>query len=213
MVDPRVVAAPGVSGADVTRMLQEGDPLGTVWRPGETDTSIRPGWFYHEADDPKVRSVGNLVDIYTTSVGRNSKLLLNVPPTRAGLLHDTDISRLVGMRQALDRRFGEPIALRGRLRTSEQGSAAGTLHATLERPRRVAFVTLQEQVVRGQHVAAWRLEGMDPAGGWSLLARGTTIGYKRIVSLPPGERQAIRLVIEQSLAPVESLSMVLHGEE
>jgi hypothetical protein len=54
---------------------------------------------------------------------------------------------------------------------------------------------------------------MDPTGGWSLLARGTTIGYKRIVALPPGERGEVRLVIEQSLAPVESLSMVLHGEE
>ncbi len=213
MVDPRVVATPGAGGAEVTRMLQEGDPLGTVWRPGETDTSIRPGWFYHEADDPKVRSVENLVDIYTSSVGRNSKLLLNVPPTRAGLLHDKDISRLLGMRQALDRRFGEPIALRGRPWTGEEGGTAGTLHATLKRPRRVAFATLQENVVRGQHVAAWRLEGMDPAGGWSLLARGTTIGYKRIVALQPVERPAIRLVIERSLAPVESLSMVLHGEE
>jgi alpha-L-fucosidase len=33
------------------RSLQEGDRDGTVWRPGETDVSIRPGWFWHPAED------------------------------------------------------------------------------------------------------------------------------------------------------------------
>jgi alpha-L-fucosidase len=65
-----------------------------VWRPGETDVSIRPGWFYHPAEDAKVKTVDQLVDLYFTSVGRNSKLLLNVPPTRAGLLHETDVARI-----------------------------------------------------------------------------------------------------------------------
>ena len=44
-----------------------------------------------------VRSVDNLVNLYFTSVGRNSKLLLNVPPTRDGLLHDIDVERLSGI--------------------------------------------------------------------------------------------------------------------
>lgn len=212
MVNPSVVAVPGVSGDAVTRMLQEGDPLGTVWRPGETDTSIRPGWFYHATEDTKVRTVQNLVDIYVSSVGRNSKLLLNVPPTPAGLLHETDVARLKGMRSALDQRFGVPIEVASRMRTSEMAGTTGRLELGLAQPRRVGFVTLQEEIVRGQHVAAWRLEGMAGDGSSKPLARGTTIGYKRIVALPPAEHHGIRLVIEQAFAPVESLSMVLHGE-
>ena len=83
------------------KMLREGDPNGTVWRPGETDVSIRPGWFYHPAEDARVRSVDNLVNLFFTSVGRNSKLLLNVPPTRDGLIHAVDAERLAGMRTRL----------------------------------------------------------------------------------------------------------------
>jgi alpha-L-fucosidase len=212
MVDPAVVPVPGVSGEAVIRMLQGGDPLGTVWRPGETDTSIRPGWFYHAAEDARVRSVENLVDIYVTSVGRNSKLLLNVPPTPAGLLHETDVARLAGMRRALDERFGNPIDVASRMRTSEMAGPTGRVELGLASPRRIHHVTLQENIVKGQHVAAWRVEGQGGDGRWTPLARGTTIGYKRIVALPPAEHHGIRVVIEQALAPVDSLGVVLHGE-
>ena len=193
-------------------MLQQGDPNGSVWRPGETDTSIRPGWFYHAADDAKVRSVDNLVDIYVSSVGRNSKLLLNVPPTRAGLLHDVDVARLAGMRSALDTRFGTPVAIRKRTQLSAMSGTAGELVAELTAPRRIGYVTLQEQIAKGQHVAAWRLEGQAASGAWSVLARGTTIGHKRIVKVPVAEQSAVRVVIEQAFAPVDGLDMVLHAE-
>ena len=85
MVDPSAVPYPGISGRRVIASLQHGDPAGTVWRPAEADTSIRPGWFYHPAEDARVLSVDALVDLYYRSVGRNAKLLLNVPPTRDGL--------------------------------------------------------------------------------------------------------------------------------
>ena len=101
-VDPRIVTRPGMEGTDVMRSLQDGDRDGTVWRPGETDVSIRPGWFHHAAEDAKVRTPENLVELYFSSVGRNSKLLLNVPPTRAGLLGDADVASLMGMRARLD---------------------------------------------------------------------------------------------------------------
>jgi len=108
-VDPRVVPYPGATGDRVLEQLQHGDPAGTVWRPGETDVSIRPGWFYHPEEDDHVRSVDNLVDLFFTSVGRNSKLLLNVPPTRDGQLHPTDVARLQGMDQALGALFGQDL--------------------------------------------------------------------------------------------------------
>src|SRR5207249_10220253 len=52
-VNPDAVPFPGATGDAVTTMLQHGDPAGTAWRPGETDTSIRPGWFYHAAEDDR----------------------------------------------------------------------------------------------------------------------------------------------------------------
>ena len=109
---PRVwglVPVPGMSGDEAIGSLTQGDRDGTVWRPVETDTSIRPGWFYHPAEDTRVTSVDDLVEILFTSVGRNSKLLLNMPPTRAELLHETDIARLIRMRARLDAIFAEDL--------------------------------------------------------------------------------------------------------
>ena len=64
---------------------------------GETDVSIRPGWFWHPEQDESVRSVENLTELYFLSVGRNANLLLNVPPTTEGLVHATDVARLAEM--------------------------------------------------------------------------------------------------------------------
>ena len=63
-----------------------------VWYPAETDVSIRPGWFYHEEEDDKVRSFENLKDIYLKSVGGNTTLLLNIPPMKNGKIHEKDMS-------------------------------------------------------------------------------------------------------------------------
>src|SRR5437667_558455 len=109
-VDPAAVPYPGASGGAVIAALQHGDPHGAVWRPAETDTSIRPGWFYHAAEDERVKPVDQLVGIWLTSVGRNSKLLLNVPPTRDGVLHATDVARLAQLRAQLTSLFAEDFA-------------------------------------------------------------------------------------------------------
>ena len=58
-------------------MLYYGVENGDVWCPGETNTSIRPGWFYHETENEHVKSLSKLMDTYYKSVGRNSTLLLN----------------------------------------------------------------------------------------------------------------------------------------
>lgn len=46
-----------------------------------------------------MRPLEELVQIYCHSVGGNATFLLNIPPTREGLLHANDVARL--------REFGE----------------------------------------------------------------------------------------------------------
>lgn len=205
-VDPAVVPFPGATGPAVDRMLQEGDPAGTVWRPGETDTSIRPGWFWHPEQDDRVRSVEDLVRLYDTSVGRNSKLLLNVPPTTTGRLHDTDVARLSGMRRALDARFGEDLAAGQPVTWQSQGGNRLVQVAWLVRPAAVSTVVIQEAIPFGQTVARWRLEGLA-TGGWQSLASGTTIGYKRVVAVAPVRCERLRLTVDDALAPPRPLSL------
>lgn len=188
-VVPEAVPYPGATGDGVIAMLQHGDPRGTVWRPGEADVSIRPGWFYHPAEDERVRTVDGLVNLFFTSVGRNSKLLLNVPPTRDGLLHPIDVARLRGMRDRLDQLFGE--------------DRAGEAQAG--RPVTVTIADLREDISRGQAVARYVLEGMVE-GRWRELSRGTTIGYRKLDRFEPVTVTGARIRVEEALgeaAPVE----------
>ncbi|KKN19421.1 hypothetical protein LCGC14_0945840, partial [marine sediment metagenome] len=73
--------------------LRSGHEDGTHWLPAEADVSIRPGWYYHPAEDHQVKSLPQLLDIYYRSVGRNASLLLNLPVDNRGLVHETDVKQ------------------------------------------------------------------------------------------------------------------------
>lgn len=72
---------------DVTSELDK-----AVYLPPECDVSIRPGWFWHEHEEPK--SVEHLVAIHERSIGRGANLLLNIPPAPSGRLDARDIERM-----------------------------------------------------------------------------------------------------------------------
>jgi alpha-L-fucosidase len=197
-VVPEVVPVPGVGGPAVTRMLQRGDPDGKVWRPGETDVSIRPGWFHHPAEDTRVKTMDQLVSLYFTSVGRNSKLLLNVPPTRDGLFAETDAARLAGMHDQLTRLFQTDV-LRGRtLRWKSTGPRAARAEIDLGRPVSVSIADLREDIVHGQIVARYTLEGRN-AGDWTPLSSGTTIGYRKLDRFTSTTIRAVRVTIDEAV--------------
>lgn len=193
-VDPSVVPYPGASGAAVDDMLQHGAPNGTVWRPGETDVSIRPGWFYHPAEDERVKSAEELVELYFTSVGRNSKLLLNVPPTREGRLHERDVANLLGMRGRLTALFERAIAAQRPASWHAHGRS-GVLELEYARTQMVSLADLREDISRGMIVARYSLEGSN-GGSWSTLARGTTIGYRKLDRFAPTRVRRVRLTLE-----------------
>jgi alpha-L-fucosidase len=205
-VDPAVVPYPGASGDAVGKMLRSGDPAGSVWRPGETDVSIRPGWFYHPAEDAKVRSVDDLVSLYFTSVGRNSKLLLNVPPTRDGLIHDVDAERLRGMRAALQAMFATNLAAGRKARWKTTGPRASAVEIDLGKTCAVSIVDLREDITRGQLVAAYQVEGKT-AAGWQPLSKGTTVGYRKLDRFTPVEVSAVRVTIADAVETPRPLTV------
>ena len=197
MVDPEVVPYPGVDGPAIIEMLQHGSPSGTVWRPGETDVSIRPGWFYHAPEDAKVKSVAELLQIHFASVGRNSKLLLNVPPGPHGLIADTDRQRLLEFREAVDRIFRVDLARGAKVKWKNVGKRRAA-EIDLGRSVTVGIAALEEAIESGQTVARYRLEG-ETAAGWQLLSPGETIGYRKLDRFSPVAVRRVRLVIEESL--------------
>ena len=198
MVHPGIVPEPGVFSDEIREHLQHGAPDGTVWRPAEADTSIRRGWFHHAAEDDSVRSVDDLVNLYFTSVGRNSKLLLNVPPTRGGLLHETDIARLAAFRRRLDARFETDLAAGAKRAWRRTGSNAAELILEFDRPVRIDCARIAEDIEAGQRVAEYALLGSDGIA-WEALSRGTTIGHAKLDRFRAETVTAVRLVITDAV--------------
>ncbi len=201
-VDPRVVTYPGVSGPGVSAALQHGDPDGSAWRPAEADTSIRPGWFHHPAEDTRVRTADQLVDLYFQSVGRNAKLLLNVPPTQRGLLHDTDVTQLTKFRDGLEEIFRVDAAASRRVAWRVTGEKAATAEIELARSEQIAVVRIEENIASGQAIAKHVVTASD-GGEWRELARGTTVGYTRLHRFEPTTARRVRVTIEDAAARPE----------
>jgi alpha-L-fucosidase len=209
--------------AGISRLLNTGSEDGKDWIPAETDVSIRPGWFYHAAEDSLVKSPQRLFNIYLTSVGRGSTLLLNVPPDKRGLFHDNDVKALRGFRKILDSVFQKDLAIKaktaGEFRGSDKrfstsnlvdanketywslddGKKSGAAEINLSQPVKVSFIQLQEYIKLGQRVKSFKVEAMVD-GSWKQIAQGTTIGYKRILKIPSVTTRQFRITIIDSKA-------------
>ena len=192
-----------------------------AWYPAETDVSIRPGWFYHPKEDGQVKSPDKLVDIYFSSVGRNGVLLLNIPPDKRGRISDFDAEALNGMRRILDETFKTNLAAGAGNRASSEvaahpGAAAvdgdaktywspngdggsSWIEFDLGGDKTFDCAMLQENIALGQRVESFHLEA-EAGGVWKEFAKGTTIGYKRLLRFPPVAAFKVRLTIDQARA-------------
>ena len=95
--------------ADASR-LNKGDRPGTAWIPAECDVSIRPGWFYHAAEDDRVKTPQKLLQLYYDSVGNGASLLLNLPPDKRGQIPEKDAQSLREFHQLLEATFQNDLA-------------------------------------------------------------------------------------------------------
>ena len=198
--------------------LQHGDPSGTLFSIGEADVSLRPGWFYHEDQDPK--SLEELVEIYFHSVGRGTPLLLNIPPNKDGLFDEKDIQRLYELAAYRDELYKEDLALGAKVsgpalspdfacyhltdgrKTSSWASDAELpiqLELDLESPKTFDVIELREDLKLGQRIAAFHVQ-VESNGVWQEFGSGYTVGYKRLLRGSVVEARKIRVTITEAQA-------------
>ena len=196
--------------------LQHGDSSGTIFSIGEADVSIRPGWFYHEEQDPK--SLEELVEIYFHSVGRGTPLLLNIPPNQDGLFDEKDIKRLYEFTAYRNELYKEDLALGAKvsgpalsadfachhltdgLESSSWASDADfpiQLELDLGSPKTFDVIELREDLKLGQRIAAFHVQ-VEVDGIWQEFGMGFTVGHKRLLRGPLVEAQKVRVMITES---------------
>lgn len=164
------------------------------WYPSEVDVSIRPGWFYREEEDNRVKTVEQLMDIYCQSVGRNSVLLLNIPPNREGRIHDIDVERLREFAAYRDKVFAHDRVVAGDIPWCTRGGISRVY--ALNPDSLINLVLLQEDIEQGQRVERFTVE-LYAKGAWQQVGEGTTLGYKRILRFPETKADSLRLTIRE----------------
>jgi alpha-L-fucosidase len=203
-------------------MLHFGLENGNAWVPAEVNTSIRPEWFYHPSEDTKVKTVPQLMDLYYNSIGRNGTMLLNFPIMPNGLIHPNDEKAAQEFGKAVKETFSVNLAAKKRAKASNvRGNAKAfgadkaidksqdtywatddavsnaSLTIDLGKPTLFNRFLAQEYIRLGQRVKAFTVEAFV-AGKWQEVAKGTTIGYKRILRFPSVRATQLRLTITDS---------------
>jgi alpha-L-fucosidase len=205
--------------------LLHGFQLTHIWFPTECDVSLRPYWFWHGNESSPAKSSERLVDIYFNSVGKNSNLLLNVPPDTKGRFVDEDVAVLREWRAKLDAIFrvnrfhGAAITasntrrndpgyspaymLDGNRRTfwaTDDGITSAELVVQLSSEQDINVIKLEEAIEYGQRVSSFRIDAWI-GGQWSTVFRGSTIGRTRLCTMPTFRTGRIRIAIEGAKAP------------
>lgn len=189
-----------------------GQEKGWRWLPGESDAkATSAGWFWHRSQSDL--SAERLFQMYLETVGRNSNLILNVPPDQSGVIPQSNVTVLEQLGQMLKSRLGTDLALNAAVTATETRANGtnrtydasnitdgnkdtywapedGTLQAsfTIELPEEqtIHYVMLQEYIPKGQRVKSFRIETSTDGNAWTRRAANvgqTTIGYKRIIPL------------------------------
>ena len=175
-----------------------------IWYPVEVNTSIRPGWFYHQEEDDKVRSLEELSQIYFHSVGGNGTFLLNIPPNKEGLLAKEDVERLKELgeflRKAFKRNLVEEAVLAvdsykegfeienvrepgyGKYFSTREGITSCTIDIEFEEETVIHYLILQENIEMSQRIEGFSV-WTETDGNLREVYRGKVVGYKHIAQL------------------------------
>lgn len=187
-----------------------------IWYPAEVNTSIRPGWFYHPAEDDQVKLLKELIHIYEHSVGGNATFLLNIPPDRNGKVHPRDVRRLHELgeyiRNTYDKNLAEEAeitcknAMEGHgpenltedtyeacLRTSD-GVTACDIVLEWKTAVKIRRVVLKENLLCSQRIESYEIQAWRD-GTFCTVYRGTTVGYKHIAAVNELETTRLRVRI------------------
>lgn len=213
-----------VPGEANVKLLNTGSRNGCQWLPAECDVSIRPGWFYHSAENAHIKSATDLVDLYYQSVGRGASLNLNLPPDPRGRIHAKDVARLRQFRRILDQTFAVDVARQARATSHQvrgQDARFAPPHVNdgnpstfwspkdedlqaeivleFDHPVRFNVVSLREYLPLGQRIDAFALDTWSN-GRWAELARGESIGSRRLLRTRTIRTTRVRLRVERAAA-------------
>jgi alpha-L-fucosidase len=204
-------------------ILGSGTVHGEKWVQAETDVSIRPGWFWHENQNDRVRSPENLMQIYLNSIGHGTTLNLNCPPDRRGLLSENDVKSLREFGEHLRQTFASNLASGAKFQASNvrggdkkiygpqklldddlwsawvTDDAVTTPEVTLELKGEKTFnlIRMRENIRLGLRVEGVSVDAWAD-GAWKEIAGAESIGSCHLWRVPKTTTGKIRIRVTKS---------------
>ncbi len=170
---------------------------GLVFAPAETDMSIRPGWFYHENEEP--HSLERLFNTYLRTVGNNSTFNLNIPPMPNGKFDPRDLERLHQLGELIRKEFKTNLAKEIEFETLKGfGETQPEYLLKLNKKESVKYVELAERISEGQRIESFSVFIKDSNGLYKQVAQGTTVGSRKILKIDDTETDEIKIRITSS---------------
>lgn len=162
--------------------------------PAETDMSIRPGWFYHEDEEP--HSLDRLFNTYLRTVGGNSTFNLNIPPMPNGKFNDKDVERLKELGEKIDKEFAVNLAENAEVTEYKSHDSYQTeFIVKLKEKQPLKYIELAETISEGQKVESFKIYSKNDDNLWNFEEHGTTIGSRKIVVLDDVTTDEIKVQI------------------
>lgn len=193
-----------------------------IWYPCEVSLPMRNHWFFEEDDKYSIKTKDKLLKLYYNTVGNNSCLMLGLSPNKRGEIDDTDTQILTALGCDLKLFFGYNLLKDGKLESvsscyNSDTGADNILSSSMEefwRPSsedkkpQIVFsipeneyfdkITVCENIIHGQHIEKFEIFCFDAdKNKWKRIHKGDTVGYKRIISIKPGNYSKIKFIFNE----------------
>ena len=208
---------------------------GNQWTVPEADARITSGWFWGTTKNTP-KSITELGNMYFNTVGRNSVLLLNVPPNNQGMVDQQILNRIEEFGNNIRDTFQTNLAaatgaqvmassVRGNdatyapgntvdgndatYWTTSDGISSGSLLIDLGGTKNIDVVSIEEAIQFGQRIDSYKVEYRNGQNdSWKTMDEGETIGAKRLVRTATVRATQVRITVGVSTGTVPIISEV-----
>lgn len=223
------------SKSDGGYSVTAGFESGNQWTVPEADARITSGWFWGNAKKTP-KSITELGNMYFNTVGRNSVLLLNVPPNDQGTVDKAILDRVEEFGNNIRDTFQTNLAaasgaqvkassVRGNdtaykpgntvdgndatYWTTNDGTNKGSLLIDLGGVKNIDVVSVEEAIQFGQRINHYTVEYRNgDSDTWKTMDEGTTIGAKRLVRTSTVRASQVRITVSTPADKVPMISEV-----
>lgn len=177
-----------------------GAPNGKYWCPAESDFPIRKsnawngGWLWKAGEESYLFTVKELINKYEKSVGRNTNMLIGMVVDTTGLIPQKDALVFDSLGKKIQQLYQRPIV-------KINNSNKKTILLESASTHSISRVMIEEDMTQGENIRNYVVQAYT-ASGWREVARGESVGHKRIQVFNPINTRKLKFEVTKAAGAV-----------